>query len=126
ISDDEINFPEVTQPNILVCLTQEAYTTCSPIIRPGGTLLADSRLVHTTRNVDAKQIELPMHETVMTQVGNPVVFNICVLGALVGILNIVRPESVLAAIAVRVPEKFLAINNRAFDLGLNLGTQHRR
>jgi 2-oxoglutarate ferredoxin oxidoreductase subunit gamma len=26
ISDSEIYFPEVDQPNILVCLTQEAYT----------------------------------------------------------------------------------------------------
>ncbi|MCP3952204.1 MAG: 2-oxoacid:ferredoxin oxidoreductase subunit gamma, partial [Desulfobacterales bacterium] len=36
ISEDEINFPVVTQPNVLICLTQEAYTTFSPIIRPGG------------------------------------------------------------------------------------------
>ncbi|MBM9606761.1 2-oxoacid:acceptor oxidoreductase family protein, partial [Desulfopila inferna] len=45
ISSEEINFPGVTQPNILVCLTQEAYNSFSPIIRPGGTLLTDSRYV---------------------------------------------------------------------------------
>ena len=90
ISDKEINFPEVTQPNILVCLTQEAYNNYSAIIRPGGTLLTDKRYVQTTRKVDAKQIELPMYETVMEKIGKPVVFNICVLGALIGITEILQ------------------------------------
>jgi 2-oxoglutarate ferredoxin oxidoreductase subunit gamma len=124
ISDVDINFPEVTQPNVLVCLTQEAYTTYSSIIRPGGVLLTDSRFVQTTRKVDAKQVELPMYETVMEEIGKPVVFNICVLGALIGITEVVRPKSVMAAVADKVPRDFLDLNNRAFDLGLELGAEH--
>jgi 2-oxoglutarate ferredoxin oxidoreductase subunit gamma len=124
ISDVDINFPEVTQPNVLVCLTQEAYTTYSSIIRPGGVLLTDSRYVQTTRKVDAKQVELPMYETVMEEIGKPVVFNICVLGALIGITEVVRPKSVMAAVADKVPRDFLDLNNRAFDLGLELGAEH--
>ncbi len=123
ISDKEINFPEVTQPNILVCLTQEAYNTYSSIIRPGGTLLTDKRFVQTTRKVDAKQIELPMYETVIEKIGKAVVFNICVLGALIGITEILQPQSVMASVADRVPKDFLTMNNRAFDLGLVLGAQ---
>lgn len=126
ISDKEINFPEVTQPNILVCLTQEAYNSYSSIIRPGGTLLTDNRFVQTTRKVDAKQIELPMYEAVMEKIGKPVVFNICVLGALIGITEILKPESVMASVADRVPKDFLTMNNRAFDLGLVLGAQFHR
>ncbi len=126
ISDQEINFPEVTQPNILVCLTQEAYNTYSSIIRPGGTLLTDKRFVQLTSKVDAKQIELPMYETVMEKIGKPVVFNICVLGALIGITEVLKPQSVMAAVADRVPKDFLTMNNRAFDLGLVLGGQFRR
>ncbi len=126
ISDKEINFPGVTQPNILVCLTQDAYNTYSSIIRPGGTLLTDNRFVQTTRKVDAKQIELPMYEAVMEKVGKPVVFNICVLGTLIGITEILKPESVMAAVADRVPKDFVAMNNRAFDIGLVLGSQYRR
>ncbi len=126
ISDGEINFPEVTQPNILICLTQEAYATYSPIIRPGGTLLSDSRYVMTTRKVDAKQIELPMYDAVMEKIGKPVVFNICVLGALLGIHEVIKPESVMAAIAGRVPKDFIDLNYRAFDIGLVLGRQYQR
>jgi len=124
ISDSEINFPEVTQPNILVCLTQDAYNSYSSIIRPGGILLTDSRYVQVTRKVDAKQIELPMYERVMEKIGKPVVFNICVLGALIGITEVIRAKSVMEAVADRVPKDFVDLNNRAFDLGLVLGAQY--
>ena len=125
LSDGEIDFPEVDQPNILVCLTQDAYNSYSSIIRPGGTLLTDSRFVQIIRKVDAKQIELPMYESVMEKIGKPVVFNICVLGALIGITEVIKPKSVMAAVADRVPKDFVTLNNRAFDLGLVLGAQQQ-
>lgn len=125
LSDTEIDFPVVTQANILVCLTQEAYGEFAPIIRPGGILLTDSRFVATTKKVDARQVELPMYEQVMEKIGKPIVFNICVLGALIGIAELVRPESLMRVIADRVPEDFLAMNNRAFDLGLAIGRNCR-
>jgi 2-oxoglutarate ferredoxin oxidoreductase subunit gamma len=124
ISDSEIDFPEVTQPNILVCLTQDAYNSYSSIIRPGGILLSDSRYVQITRKVDAKQVELPMYDNVMEKIGKPVVFNICVLGTLIGITEVIKPKSVMAAVADRVPKDFVDLNNRAFDLGLALGAQY--
>jgi len=45
ISDSQIFFPKVNQPNILFCPTQEAYNKFSSIIRPGALLLVDSRFV---------------------------------------------------------------------------------
>jgi hypothetical protein len=86
--------------------------------------LTDSRYVQVTRKVDAKQIELPMYERVMEKIGKPVVFNICVLGALIGITEVVRAKSVMEAVADRVPKDFIDLNNRAFDLGLVLGAQY--
>ena len=120
LSDEPINFPGVVQPNILVCLTQEAYNLYSSIIRPGGALITDSRFVTTTKKVDARQTELPMYDTVMKEIGKPIVFNICVLGALIGSTELLRPESVMKAIGDKVPKSFLEMNNRAFDLGLTL------
>ena len=126
LSDEEINFPVVTQANIVVCLTQEAYNSFAPEIRPGGILLTDTRFVQTTRKVDARQIELPMYETVMRAIGKPIVFNICVLGALIGLADLVKPESVLEAIKDRVPADFVEMNTAAFHLGFDLGRAFRR
>jgi 2-oxoglutarate ferredoxin oxidoreductase subunit gamma len=124
LSHDEIDFPGVTQPNILVCLTQEAYNSFSPIIRPGGTLLTDSRFVQQAKKVDAKQLELPMYEQVMEKIGKPIVFNICVLGALVGLTGLIKPASLLAAIKDRVPTDFIEMNTKAFEIGIDMGADY--
>lgn len=121
ISEKDIDFPEVIQPNVLVCLTQDAYNSYAPIIRPGGILLTDSRYVETTRKVDAKQIEIAMYENVMEHIGKPVVFNICMLGTLVSITEVIKPKSVLASVVSKVPKDFIELNTRAFDLGMELG-----
>ena len=90
ISDGPINMPKIFQPGILLCMTQEAYNKFSNLIRPGGLLITDKKFVKTTRKVDARQIELALYQTVMDEIGNPVVLNICVLGALIGMCGIVK------------------------------------
>ena len=120
ISDKPILFPKVTQPNVLVCLTQEAYEKFSPIIRPGGLLLTDDRFVKLAKKVDAKQVGLPMYQKVHDEIGNAIVFNICMIGALIGLLHVVTAESVMAVIAERVPEKYVELNQRALDLGISM------
>lgn len=121
ISDETINYPKVVQPNVLVCLTQEAYNAFSPIIRPGGLLITDRRFVKTQRKVDAIQWELPIYETVMNTIGKPIVFNICMLGVIVGMTNMMKPGSVLKVLEERIPPGFLDLNRKAFNLGLELG-----
>lgn len=125
ISDDKINYPGVIQPNILLALTQDAYNSFSGIIRPGGLLLSDPRFVTTARKIDAKQLELPMYEKVMEAVGKPIVYNICTLGALVGVTQILEPETIIQVLEERIPPEFLEMNMRSFDLGLVLGSQYQ-
>lgn len=122
ISDYDIDFPMVSEPNILVCLTQNAYNTYGSIIRPGGTLITDTRFVDTGKKIDARQIELPIYENVMAQIGKPIVFNVAVLGALLGIEPILQKESVFKVIADRVPADFIEMNQKAFEVGFKLGS----
>ncbi|MCP4348346.1 MAG: 2-oxoacid:ferredoxin oxidoreductase subunit gamma [Desulfobacterales bacterium] len=125
ISESEIYFPKVNQPNVLVCLTQEAYGKFFGIIRPGGLLITDSRYVSVERKVDARQKELPMYQTVMDKIGKPIVFNICMLGAVVALTDTVRPESVIKTLETRIPPAFLEMNKQAFDFGLKMGSEVR-
>lgn len=121
ISDVPINFPKVIQPNVLVCLTQEAYNKFYDIIRPGGLLIMDTRYVQPQLKVDAVQRQLPMYETVMDRIGKPIVFNICMLGAVVGLTQLVRPESIMKVLEQRIPSGFIEMNRQALELGLELG-----
>jgi 2-oxoglutarate ferredoxin oxidoreductase subunit gamma len=120
ISDRNIRFPKVNQPNVLVCLTQEAYNKFSNSIRPGGLLLTDSHFVKQERRVDARQIGLEMYKTVMDRIGKPVVLNICMLGAVIGLTDIVKTESVIKVLETKIPRSFLDMNKEALDLGFRL------
>ena len=120
ISQEEINYPKVIQPNVLVCLTQDAYANYAKIIRPGGLLLTDARFVKTQRKVDARQIELAMYRQVMDSIGKPIVFNICMLGAVVALTELVRPESIMKVLEQRIPKGFVDMNRQALELGLKL------
>jgi len=120
ISDTTIHYPKVIQPNVLVCLTQEAYNSFSSIIRPGGLLVTDTRFVKTERKMDARQSELPMYQTVVEKIGKPIVFNICMLGAVISLTGIVKPESIMKVLQTRIPKDFIKMNQKALDLGIAL------
>ncbi|MBW1864340.1 MAG: 2-oxoacid:acceptor oxidoreductase family protein [Deltaproteobacteria bacterium] len=125
ISESMINYPKVIQPNVLVCLTQEAYNKFYTIVRPGGLLITDARFVKIQRKADAKQRELPIYATVMEKIGKPIVFNICMLGALLALTDLIQPESVMKVIKTRIPKNFLELNQKALDVGLKLGEAYK-
>ena len=121
ISESIIHFPKVIQPNVLVCLTQAAYGKFYPIVRPGGLLITDTRFVQTEKKVDAQQKEIAMYETVMAEIGKPIVFNICMLGAVIGLTGLVKPESIMKSLKNRIPADFLDMNRKALNIGIKLG-----
>jgi len=122
ISDSKINFPKVIQPNVLVCLTQEAYNRFYPIIRPGGLLITDTHFVKTINNSDGQQKEFPIYDGVMDHIGDKIVFNICMIGIVSGLIKFIRPASIIKVLEDRIPPKLLDTNIRALNLGLKLDT----
>jgi Pyruvate/2-oxoacid:ferredoxin oxidoreductase gamma subunit len=46
------------------------------------------------------------------------------LGALIGITELIQPRSILQVLSKRISADFLAMNQRAFDIGLALGSQY--
>ncbi|PLX53933.1 MAG: 2-oxoglutarate ferredoxin oxidoreductase subunit gamma [Desulfobacteraceae bacterium] len=124
ISDTTINYPKVIQPNVLVCLTQEAYNQYCPIIRPGGLLITDNRFVKIQRKVDAQQKELPMYRSVMEKIGKPIVFNICMLGAVIELTKLVKSDSIMEVLKDRLPDGFIKMNRDALDLGMKIAADN--
>jgi len=125
ISNSTIDYPKVIQPNLLVCLTQDAYNKFYEIIRPGGLLITDKRYVKTHKKVDAQQKEIPIYNNVMEKIGKPIVFNIAMLGTLISMTEVVAPGSIMKVLENRIPADFLDMNRQALDLGLALGAEYK-
>lgn len=120
ISESRVRFPKVVQPDVLVCLSQDAYNKYARQILPGGLLVIDPWFVTPERKVDAVQAALPMYGNVSEKLKKTVVFNICMLGAVTEMVGMVREESVRKVVWERVPPAFADLNLKAFDMGLDL------
>ena len=71
-----------------------------------------------------RQVELNLYEEVLNQTGTPVVFNISVLGALLGMYPVVKKESVLKVLADKFPPSFMEGNTKALELGFTMGSRY--
>ncbi len=120
ISEEDIHYPKVIKPHFLICLTQEAYNKFSGIVRPGGLLLTDNHFVRQEHKVNARQVALGMHKAVVEKTGKPIVFNICMLGALIGLTDLVKAEAIVKVLETKIPGDFLEVNKKAFKIGLEL------
>ena len=74
--------------------------------------------------MDARYVELPMYETVMEKIGKPIVFNICMLGAFIGLAGLVKATSIMKVLETKIPAGFLEMNKQALEIGLNLAKKH--
>lgn len=120
VSDEDIYFPKVLQPNYLTALTNEAMSKYLPLIRPGGMCLYDSDLVQPDTNVDAVRKGLPMYRTVVDELGSPLAFNICVLGALATLTGVVSLFSLERVLEKRFAKAHQENNRKALNIGAQL------
>ena len=120
ISDSEIFFPKVNQPNVLVALTNEAAGKYLPLIRPGGMCLFDSDLVQPSNRIDARQKGLPMFRAVKETFGRTQAFKICVLGVLATLTGAVGLTSLEKVLADRFAPAHHQANRAALYLGAEL------
>lgn len=117
ISDDPIDYPKATVVDALLALTQEACDKYSHDLKEGGVLLIDSDLVKNQPKGNFNVVAFPIINTAKNDVGREIVANIVALGAMVALTGVVTKENAEKAVLARVPEAFVELNRKAFQLG---------
>lgn len=115
IADEAIDYPYVTQPDVLVALFQEAYTLFGGQLKPGGVLIVEEDLVRLDDSAPPASL-LPATR-MAEELGNRIVTNVIVLGFLVGRTGVVSREAAERALRATVKPAALELNLRAFDAG---------
>jgi 2-oxoglutarate ferredoxin oxidoreductase subunit gamma len=124
VSDEEIDYPEVQQPDVSLVLSQAAYVKYAEETRPGGLLIYDSGLVELDASVNGLvRCGLPFTQAATDELGKKVVTNIVAIGALVAVSRILPDDAVEQAVLSRVPARFRELNEQAFGLGRRLGLE---
>ena len=121
LSDRPILYPYVTRPDILVVMSQEAYTRFAPELKSGGLLIIEQDLVRVSElQRDVRLFSVPATR-LAEELGNRLVLNIVTVGFLDAVTSLLEPESLRKAIADSVPTSLLELNLRAFKKGFECG-----
>ncbi|MFH0990738.1 MAG: 2-oxoacid:acceptor oxidoreductase family protein [bacterium] len=123
VSTDPITYPYIISPNLIVLMSQEAYTKFSPELAAGGTLITEEELVvpHNLRK-DIKHFSIPATRFA-EELGKKMVLNIVMMGFTTAISGIVDVEAMRSAVKVSVPKGTEELNLNAFEKGYQYGIE---
>ncbi len=123
VSPDRVLYPYITRPEILVCMSQEAYEKYEPELRPDGVLIIDNDLV----KLDPKQRKVKIYAVPSTrfaeEMGNRIFGNLVMLGFFTSITKVASSDAMKKALPGLVPKRFLDLNIKAFQKGYDYGEE---
>ncbi len=118
VSPEPVLYPYLTRLDLLVAMSQEAYTRFVRDLEPKGILLFEEDLVR----LDDSRPGLKAYGIPATRLaealGRKLVLNMVMVGFMVGLTNVVSSQAVRQSIGVSVPAGTEALNTAAFDKGL--------
>jgi len=124
VSDQPVLYPYVTNPHILVVMSQEAYAKFSPELRPGGLMLIEQDLVRVTNIPVGTRIYGIPATRIAEELGKRMVLNIVMTGFFGAISGLLQRDSLRKAIEMSVPSAFRELNLKAYDRGFDYGLEH--
>ena len=117
ISDEPIEFPRVTQPDILVAQAQDSINRFGDVLSPDGILIVDSDMVHEIPQKVKQLYKVPATTLARNEIKIAVAANMIMLGALFKVTGVVSRKALEQAIAAAVPKGKEQVNLEAFNLG---------
>ncbi len=121
ISDDEIDYPKVDDPDILVVMSQEAFNTYAHTVKPDGTLLLDPDMVPRHELKNSVTVYSVPSTKIAEELGKTIVANVVMLGATVALTGITTPEAFKNSLLSNIPKGTEKLNLTAFEKGFEYG-----
>jgi len=119
ISDNEIHYPLVTSPDVVLCLSQEAYDRMLPSLSDRTLVVYSSCSVSPSPGWTGKEVGLPIIASAWKEFETGQPANVIALGCLAALTEIVRVES-LQRVLDKGGSNQARQNNRALALGQRL------
>ncbi len=118
ISEKTIQYPYITTPDVLVCMSQAAYEKYKGSVKSEGLLLTDKDLV----TPDGKRDFFSIPATRMAEdLGRKMMANIIMLGFTTAITSLTSKEAAMDAVTLSVPKGTEEMNIKAFNKGYDYG-----
>ncbi len=121
LSDSPVLYPYVTRPDILVVMSQEAYTLFSPQLKDTGILVIEEDLVRISELPAGVRVYSIPATRIAEELGKKMVLNIVMVGFFGAVSGVVDPDALRKAVGASVPEAYRELNLKAFDRGFEYG-----
>jgi 2-oxoglutarate ferredoxin oxidoreductase subunit gamma len=115
ISEGEIRYPKVLEPDMTLCMSQEACDRYSGQTRQGGLLILDAD--HVSRAPTTRAVGVPLTSLARSVTGRAITANVVGLGLLAGLTDIVSRESLEGAVEAHAPSGTATLNLEALAAG---------
>jgi 2-oxoglutarate ferredoxin oxidoreductase subunit gamma len=123
VADDPIGYPYVKQPDMLVLMSQDAYTQFLPQLKAGGMILFESELVKPEGLPEGVRAYGIPATRFAEELGRRMVLNIVMVGFFAGVTGLVPFEAVEKAVLDSVPKGTEDLNMRALRKGFEYGKE---
>jgi len=118
--EDEIEYPAVSNADVLVAMTQEAANKWIASVKEGGIVLYDSTYVTEPPSSTVRTYEVPLTQIAQEKLGMPLGANIIALGVISALTGVVSLDALSRALVKRVPKGTEELNGRALQIGFDL------
>lgn len=122
VSDSPVLYPYVTQPDILVVMSQEAYTRFVPELKDGGILIVEQDLVRVSDLKGHIKVYSVPATRLAEELGKRMVLNSVMVGFFTAVAHLLEADAVRRAVADSVPPSFRDLNLKAFEMGFEYGS----
>ncbi|HZK10214.1 MAG TPA: 2-oxoacid:acceptor oxidoreductase family protein [Clostridia bacterium] len=120
ISQEEIFFPKVENPDYILCISQAAADKYAYGLSKDTVLILDDRIELSKKTGTEKIYQLPILSTAHKKIGKEVTANIVSLGVLLEITKLFSKEAIIHSVLNRVPKGTEKINTQAVEMGIGL------
>ncbi|HXY10077.1 MAG TPA: 2-oxoacid:acceptor oxidoreductase family protein [Terriglobales bacterium] len=121
LSESPILYPYVTQPDILVVMSQEACNRFVPELKDGGILIVEQDLVRITALKPNTRVFSVPATRLAEELGKRVVLNSVMVGFFTAVTQLLDADAVARAVADSVPPSLRDLNLQAFRKGIDYG-----
>lgn len=123
ICDDEVLYPYVRQPSVLVALSQEGYEQYADELAPDGVLVHEADLVAPRLKPGQRGYAVPSTR-LAEELGRIIVQNIVMLGFFTAVTEVIDRDQMRRAVEASVPSGTEKLNLAAFDAGVTWYDEH--
>jgi len=123
VSEDRVLYPYITNPDVTIAMSQEAYEKYEPNLDKNGIMIIDKDLVKTKPPRANIKIYSIQSTRIAEELGNRIIGNLVMLGFFTAVTKIVSPEAMKKALPGLVPDRFLELNIKGFDKGYEQGLE---